>query len=131
MGMGITVIIKLHALPVVVASLLFGAMLSVKYFLSRKILAAAHLNYVLLSIKLPRKKAAAHYHKRSISIPVGILVLFVASGTGAFGAMQEGITGDISILLTKSFLDILTAGIFATLLGLRSRLSRSRNLSSR
>ena len=45
-------------------------------------------------------------------------MLFVASGTGIFGAMQEGITGDISILLTKSFLDILTAGIFATLLGL-------------
>ena len=31
--------------------------------------------------------------------------------------MREGITGDISILLTKSFLDILTAGIFATALG--------------
>ena len=102
MGMGITVIIKLHALPVVVASLLFGA---------------SKLRFIIDKIA-PQKSGSTLSQEEYLDKFVGILVLFVASGTGIFGAMQEGITGDISILLTKSFLDILTAGIFATLLGL-------------
>lgn len=65
MGMGITVIIKLHALPVVVASLLFGAIIG-EIFSIEKRLAAAHLNYVLLSIKLPRKKRQ-HIITRGVS----------------------------------------------------------------
>ncbi|MEB9897981.1 DUF554 family protein, partial [Bacillus cereus] len=48
---------------------------------------------------------------------VGIVVLFCASGTGIFGAFNEGMTGDPSVLFTKSFLDFFTAGIFATALG--------------
>ncbi len=48
---------------------------------------------------------------------ISILVLFCASGTGLFGAMQSGITGDHSILLTKSILDFCTAAIFAANLG--------------
>nr|WP_233604104.1 DUF554 domain-containing protein [Citrobacter freundii] len=48
---------------------------------------------------------------------VAIIVLFCASGTGIFGAMHEGMTGDSSILIAKAFLDLLTALIFATTLG--------------
>lgn len=48
---------------------------------------------------------------------VAILVLFCASGTGIFGAMTEGMSGDPSILYIKTILDLFTAGIFATLLG--------------
>lgn len=48
---------------------------------------------------------------------VAILVLFCASGTGIFGAMHEGMTGDPSILYIKTVLDLFTAGIFATMLG--------------
>jgi len=44
-------------------------------------------------------------------------VLFCASGTGIFGAMNEGMTGDYSLLMVKSFLDLFTAAIFATALG--------------
>ncbi|WP_262484744.1 undecaprenyl-diphosphate phosphatase, partial [Citrobacter braakii] len=40
-----------------------------------------------------------------------------ASGTGIFGSMQEGMTGDPSILIAKAFLDFFTATIFATTLG--------------
>lgn len=48
---------------------------------------------------------------------VAILVLFCASGTGIFGAMHEGMTGDPSILYIKTVLDLFTAAIFATMLG--------------
>ena len=37
---------------------------------------------------------------------------------GIFGSMQEGISGDPTILITKSILDLFTAAIFATELGL-------------
>ena len=48
---------------------------------------------------------------------IGIIVLFVASGTGIFGALQSGLTGDHTILITKSILDLFTAAIFAASLG--------------
>nr|VXZ90170.1 Protein of uncharacterised function (DUF554) [Klebsiella pneumoniae] len=38
---------------------------------------------------------------------IAVLILFCASGTGIFGALTEGMTGDPTILLTKSILDFL------------------------
>ncbi|MGN1007851.1 MAG: DUF554 domain-containing protein [Butyricicoccus sp.] len=49
---------------------------------------------------------------------LSVLVLFCASGTGIFGALNEGMTGDPSILFAKSVLDLPTAAIFATSLGI-------------
>ena len=48
---------------------------------------------------------------------VALVILASFSGTGIFGAMNEGMTGDPSILIVKSFLDFFTAMIFATTLG--------------
>ncbi|MEG0970574.1 MAG: DUF554 family protein, partial [Acidaminococcaceae bacterium] len=48
---------------------------------------------------------------------ISIIVLFAASGTGIFGALESGLTGDHTILFTKSILDFFTAAIFATSLG--------------
>lgn len=48
---------------------------------------------------------------------IAILVLFCVSGTGIFGAIKEGMTGDPSILYIKSILDFFTAMIFAATLG--------------
>jgi len=46
-----------------------------------------------------------------------VVVLFCCGGTGWYGALNEGITGDGSILITKAILDCVTAVIFASLLG--------------
>lgn len=45
------------------------------------------------------------------------IVLFCFSGTGIFGALNAGFTGDNSILIAKSVLDFFTAMIFATTVG--------------
>jgi hypothetical protein len=37
---------------------------------------------------------------------------------GVFGSLEEGISGDPTILITKAILDFITAGIFATELGI-------------
>lgn len=44
-------------------------------------------------------------------------VLFCASGTGIYGSLDEGMSGDITILVSKSILDFFTAAIFAASLG--------------
>ena len=48
---------------------------------------------------------------------VTIIVLFCASGTGIYGSLTAGMTGDNSILISKSILDFFTAAIFACQLG--------------
>lgn len=48
---------------------------------------------------------------------ISIAVLFCASGTGIYGALHAGITGDHTILITKAFLDLFTAMIFSASLG--------------
>jgi uncharacterized membrane protein YqgA involved in biofilm formation len=48
---------------------------------------------------------------------ISLLVLFCVSGTGIFGAIESGMTGDHSILITKSILDFFTAATFAVALG--------------
>lgn len=45
------------------------------------------------------------------------VVLFCASGTGIYGALVAGMTGDHSVLIAKSILDFFTAAIFACSLG--------------
>ena len=63
-------------------------------------------------------KAKHGTHETFIQNYVAIIILFCASGTGIFGSMQEGMTGDPSILIAKAFLDFFTATIFATTLGI-------------
>lgn len=46
-----------------------------------------------------------------------VVVLFCCGGTGWYGALNEGLTGDGSILITKAILDFVTAVIFGSLLG--------------
>ena len=46
-----------------------------------------------------------------------VVVLFIFSGTGWYGSLYEGMTGEGSILITKAILDGITACIFGALLG--------------
>jgi hypothetical protein len=115
MGLGIAMVVKVKFLPAVILALLLGTMIG-----------------ELLHLETWIQKAAARtkgFIERFAKPPVGltqdqflekfvaILVLFCASGTGIFGAMNEGMTGDYSLLMVKSFLDLFTAAIFATALG--------------
>ena len=49
---------------------------------------------------------------------VTAIVLLCASGSGIYGSIVSGISGDHSILLAKSILDLFTAMIFACSLGM-------------
>lgn len=45
------------------------------------------------------------------------VILFCCGGTGWYGTLNKGLTGDGRILITKAILDCVTACIFAALLG--------------
>ena len=115
LGIGILLIVKCGNLPVMVLSTLLGTIIGELCFMERGINAAAGKARALLDKSKSGKSGA---HEAFIQNFVAIVILFCASGTGIFGAMQEGMTGDPTILITKSFLDFFTAMIFATTLGI-------------
>jgi uncharacterized membrane protein YqgA involved in biofilm formation len=115
LGIGILLVIKCANLPVMVLSTLVGALLGEMCNMEKGINTLVSKLQQLLSLKKGQKKVSAH--ESYIQSYVAIIVLFCASGTGIFGAMREGMTGDASILIAKAFLDFFTATIFACTLG--------------
>ena len=112
LGIGILLVIKCANLPVMVLATLVGALIGEFCHLEKGINAA-----VAKAQQLFTRSDANVTHESFIQSYVAIIVLFCASGTGIFGAIHEGMTGDPTILLTKSILDFFTAAIFASTLG--------------
>ena len=52
-----------------------------------------------------------------LSLLVTAVVLFCTSGTGIYGCLDAGMTGNATILLSKSILDFFTGMVFACSLG--------------
>ncbi|MEW9673008.1 DUF554 domain-containing protein [Ammoniphilus sp. 3BR4] len=116
MSMGIVYIVEMNTLPGVILSLVLGSVIGEFIKLEKGI--EWCVNHVRESIdKLFSNKGKVVTQDQFMEQFIAILVLFSASGTGIFGALKEGITGDHSVLLAKSILDFFTAGIFATTLG--------------
>lgn len=115
MAMGATMLVKVDKLPVMVIALLLGALVGELIYLEKGIGAAATKMNSFISRFLPKPKGLSE--EEFLDKYVAIVVLFCASGTGIFGSLQEGMTGDSSILIAKSALDLLTGAIFATALG--------------
>lgn len=113
LGIGILLVIKCANLPVMVLSTLVGTLLGEICNMEKGINTLVSKLQQLMSAK-GKKKASAH--ESYIQSYVAIIVLFC--GTGVFGAMREGMTGDASILIAKAFLDFFTATIFACTLGI-------------
>ncbi|MGL5285888.1 hypothetical protein SAMN05880558_101524 [Aeromonas sp. RU39B] len=114
-AIGISMIVKVHFLPVMVMALILGTAIGEFCYLEHGVSRAA--------------KALQQRCKRWLPLPHGltsdefagqftaIIVLFGASGLGVVGAMTEGLNGDYQLLLVKSMMDFITAIIFAISLG--------------
>lgn len=110
-AIGITSLIKLQSLPAVILALILGALIGEIINLDWKI---KSLFYTILT-KL-RFQIHGDYDEY-MRFYLIVAVTFCASGTNIFGAINEGISGDITILLSKAVMDIFAATIFATTLG--------------
>lgn len=117
MGLGIAMVMKVNILPAVILSLLIGSIFGEAIKLEKGIQKAASSLRGIIEKRFSPVDASMTQEEFMEKF-IAILVLFCASGTGIFGSMNEGMTGDASMLIVKAFLDLFTAGIFAISLGL-------------
>ena len=109
MAMGVTSLQKLNSLPVVVLAVVSGTVLGES--LKLESLLSSFIKKLTERIRLSNDDPAY------METLVGIIVLFCASGTGIFGALESGLLGDHTILITKSILDFFTSMTFGAVLG--------------
>ncbi len=115
MGMGIYAIAPMKYMPAVIFALVIGTGLGLMCRLGDKINQGALLMQRPIARLFPSEPTMDE--EEFIRSLVTIIVLFCASGTGIYGSLDSGMTGDHSILVSKSILDFFTAAIFACNLG--------------
>lgn len=111
MGIGISSIVLMKNLPAVVLALILGTLLGTALHLTSWIRRGGAAMQRSISRILPGVGQGDE------SLLITAIVLFCASGTGIYGTIVSGMSGDNSILLAKSVLDLFTALIFACTLG--------------
>ena len=116
MAMGISSIVLMENMPAVVFSVIIGTSFGLAIHLGDMINKAggAMQRFVSKFIKADTSRISQEEFNASL---LTIIVLFCASGTGIYGSLVSGISGDHSILFAKSILDLFTALIFACTLG--------------
>ncbi|WP_294146274.1 DUF554 domain-containing protein [uncultured Clostridium sp.] len=110
-AIGITSMVKLQSLPAVILALILGALAGEMMNLDRRVNSLFERILEKLHFKISGNKED---YMRFYLI---VAVTFCASGTNIFGAINEGMTGDLTILLSKAVMDIFAATIFAATLG--------------
>ena len=115
-SMGICNIVKMSSLPAVVLAVIVGYIAGELFKLDAGVRLCARKVVVAVERRHPPKQTRTDLDQYLGEL-VGIAVLFCVSGTGIYGALLSGMSGDHSVLIAKSFLDLFTAIIFASSLG--------------
>lgn len=108
--MGIVLILRVHTLSAAVLAMLIGAVVGEALQLEQNV------NKLVTKLTGRLMKGVDVDEMYLIRVST-VVVLFCFSGTGWYGSLYEGMTGDGSILVTKAILDGTTAVIFGALLG--------------
>lgn len=115
MGMGISTIVLMKNMPAVVFALIIGTAVGLLLHVGQLIkTGASYMQIPIRKIFGNQSQLANNEFQEQL---VTIIVLFCASGTGIYGSLDSGMTGDHTILIAKSILDFFTAAIFACNLG--------------
>ena len=119
MMMGITSIMPMKNMPPVILAVILGTAIGVLLKLEDRINKGAVSMQKLISrfTKGPGKTDSASKEEYTASL-VTIIILFCTSATGIYGSMVSGMSGEHTILFSKSILDFFTAMIFACSLGM-------------
>lgn len=117
MGMGISTIANMENMPAVIFSMVIGTGIGLAIHLGDKINTAAGGMQRFIG-RFVKNTNTVLSEEEFMNTLVTIIVLFCASGTGIYGSIVAGMSGDNSVLISKSILDLFTAAIFACNLGL-------------
>lgn len=116
MGMGISSIALMENMPAVIFAVIIGTGLGLAIHFGDKVRSGAML-MERASSKIVKSSHSDLSEQEFTETLITIIVIFVASGTGIYGSLVSGMTGDHSILIAKSILDLFTAIIFSCTLG--------------
>ena len=108
MCMGISAVVLMKIMPAVVFSVIIGTLIGLALKIGGAIEKAS--GKVL-------DKVMKGADQETNDLMLTAVVLFCASGTGIYGALDAGMTGSHSVLIAKAVLDFFTAMIFACKLG--------------
>lgn len=115
MGLGVAMIVKVKLLAPVMLALVAGSLMGEIIQLESIIQRAATSARTVID-KLTRPSGNMG-QEEFLDKFVALLVLFCLSGTGIYGALTEGMTGDPTLLIVKAILDLFTAPIFSSAMG--------------
>ena len=116
MGMGISSVMLMKNMPAVIFSIVIGPAIGLAIHLGDRIQRGAGLMQ-RVAAKIVKQKGTSISEEEFMTTLVTVIVLFCGSGTGIYCSIVSGMTGDYSILIAKSVLDLFTAMIFACMLG--------------
>lgn len=114
--MGTYAIAPMKNMAAVIFAVILGTLLGVIIRLGHLVDKGAMAMQGLISKIMPNSGSTLNEEDFKAQL-VTITVLFCASGTGIFGSILNGFTGDSSILVAKAILDFFTAMFFAIELG--------------
>lgn len=115
LGMGISSVVLMENMPAVILAVVLGSAIGLMCHLGDLINKGGELLQKPITKIMGRPQGMSHEDFSSLLVTT--IVLFCASGTGIYGCLDAGITGDNTILFSKSILDLFTALIFACNLG--------------
>lgn len=116
LAMGITSVMLMKNMPAVIFATVAGTVTGL----------AIHFGKLINRLGILLKNIIFSFMKRKESdisdedydeMLLTIIVLFCAGGTGIYGSIVSGMSGDHTLLISKSILDLFTAMIFSCLLG--------------
>lgn len=116
MSMAVILIIKFSTLPVIILSCIIGTIIGELIYVERIINNIASKVRKFAEWLSPGRQETIT-QKEFLEVFVALIVLFCASGTGIVGALNEGMSGDTSVLYTKASMDFFAAMLFSTRLG--------------
>lgn len=116
MAMGIFAIAPMRYMPAVIFAMVIGTGFGLAIHLGDIINKGARMMQKPIAKIVPNESISLT-EDEFMSTLITVIVLFCASGTGIYGSLDSGMTGDSSVLIAKSILDFFTAAIFACNLG--------------
>ena len=119
-GMGISSVPLMQNMPAVILTVVAGTALGLACHLGEWISRGGELMEKPIGKLLGKRNGDDEDglpREEYLSLLVTAIVLFCSSGTGIYGCLDAGMTGNATVLLSKSILDFFTAMVFACNLG--------------
>ena len=112
---GLMSVIQVKTLPMVIMAIILGFVIGELCHLYDHV----HDIFAFLLDKLPFHMEGNQ--EEYMHLYLLVVLMFSMSGMGLFGALTEGMSGDVSVLISKSVLDFFTAVLFGAAFRLRHK----------